>query len=223
MRIAVIGQGYVGLPLAIAAAESGLYVIGLDIDQKKIDSINEFKSPVEDISDQRIKNVNFSGNYKATSDFSEVKNTNVVVICVPTPLNEELEPDLSALKGAVNSVAEAIAAPVQIVGRSVNKITGALQGIDDVVTDAADRLGLSAAQLGSLSAGEIAAMLTISKLLPDNVSIGDIENRGIIVSRDKIKTTPPANTKDKLDETKVETSEEREARLAEIYKNNLIG
>ena len=104
MRIAVIGQGYVGLPLAIAAAESGLYVIGLDIDQKKIDSINEFKSPVEDISDQRIKNVNFSGNYKATSDFSEVKNTNVVVICVPTPLNEELEPDLSALKGAVNSV-----------------------------------------------------------------------------------------------------------------------
>lgn len=137
---------------------------------------------------------------------------------------ENLESNITdAIEGAVNSVAEAVAAPVQIVGRSVNKITGALQGIDDVVTDAADRLGLSAAQLGSLSAGEIAAMLTISKLLPDNVSIGDIENRGIIVSRDKIKTTPPANTKDKLDETKVETSEEREARLAEIYKNNLIG
>jgi len=104
MRIAVIGQGYVGLPLAIAAAESGLNVIGLDIDQKKIDSINEFKSPVEDISDQRIKNVNTSGSYMATSDFSEVQNANVVVICVPTPLNEKLEPDLSALKGAVNSV-----------------------------------------------------------------------------------------------------------------------
>ena len=104
MRIAVIGQGYVGLPLAIAAAESGLYVIGLDIDQKKIDSLNDFKSPVEDISDQRIKDVNHSGNYKATSDFSEVQNANVVVICVPTPLNGKLEPDLSALKGAVNSV-----------------------------------------------------------------------------------------------------------------------
>ena len=104
MRIAVIGQGYVGLPLAIAAAESGLNVIGLDIDQKKIDLINEFKSPVEDISDQRIKNVNTSGCYIATSDFSEVQNANVVVICVPTPLNKKLEPDLSALKGAVNSV-----------------------------------------------------------------------------------------------------------------------
>jgi len=104
MRIAVIGQGYVGLPLAIAAAESGLNVIGLDIDQKKIDLINEFKSPVEDISDQRIKNVRTSGCYIATSDFSEVQNANVVVICVPTPLNKKLEPDLSALKGAVNSV-----------------------------------------------------------------------------------------------------------------------
>ena len=104
MRIAVIGQGYVGLPLAIAAAESGLSVIGLDIDHKKIHSINEFISPVEDISDQRIKNVITSGSYMATSNFSEVQNANVVVICVPTPLNEKLEPDLIALKGAVNSV-----------------------------------------------------------------------------------------------------------------------
>ena len=103
-RIAVIGQGYVGLPLAIAAAESDLQVTGIDIDQRKIESIQAFKSPVEDISDKRIKAVTSSGNFSATTDFARVTEADVVVICVPTPLDANLEPDLNALKGAVNSV-----------------------------------------------------------------------------------------------------------------------
>ena len=103
-RIAVIGQGYVGLPLSIAAAESGLQVTGIDIDQRKIESIQAFNSPVEDISDQRIQVATSSGKFSATSDFSKVSDAEVVVVCVPTPLDGKLEPDLMALKGAVNSV-----------------------------------------------------------------------------------------------------------------------
>lgn len=103
-RIAVIGQGYVGLPLAIATAESGLQVTGIDIDRKKIESIKECKSPVEDISDQRIQAVTTSGNYRATTDFATVSDADVVVVCVPTPLDGKLEPDLTALKEAVIGV-----------------------------------------------------------------------------------------------------------------------
>ena len=103
-RIAVIGQGYVGLPLSIAAAESGLQVTGIDIDQRKIESIQAFNSPVEDITDQRIQVATSSGKFSATSDFATVSDAEVVVICVPTPLDGKLEPDLTALKGAVNSV-----------------------------------------------------------------------------------------------------------------------
>ena len=103
-RIAVIGQGYVGLPLAIAAAESGLKVTGIDIDQKKIESIKASKSPVEDISDLRIHAVTANGNFSATTEFAKVSDADVVVICVPTPLDGNLEPDLTALKGAVIGV-----------------------------------------------------------------------------------------------------------------------
>jgi UDP-N-acetyl-D-glucosamine dehydrogenase len=103
-RIAVIGQGYVGLPLAIATAESGLQVTGIDIDRKKVERIQECESPVEDISNQRIQAVTASGNFSVTTEFAKVSDADVVVICVPTPLDGNLEPDLTALKGAVIGV-----------------------------------------------------------------------------------------------------------------------
>lgn len=118
--IAIIGQGYVGLPLAIAAAESGLDVIGFDIDKNKISNINSFVSPVEDVSDERIQRVVASGKYSASYDFTEVLNANVVVICVPTPLNENLEPDLTALKGAVNSVVQYLKAETLLISESTS-------------------------------------------------------------------------------------------------------
>ncbi|MEY4432792.1 MAG: hypothetical protein RLZZ44_922, partial [Bacteroidota bacterium] len=88
----------------IAAAESGLQVTGIDIDSKKIQGIQAFRSPVEDISDQRIESATTNGNFNATTDAARISDADVVVICVPTPLDGNLEPDLSALKSAVTSV-----------------------------------------------------------------------------------------------------------------------
>ena len=119
-RIAVIGQGYVGLPLAVAAAESGLVVRGIDIDQKKIEAINNFKSPVEDISDSRIKDVIESGKFSVTTDFSVVTDSEIVILCVPTPLDTNLEPDLNALTRAVNSIAEFLQPQTLIISESTS-------------------------------------------------------------------------------------------------------
>lgn len=100
---AVIGQGYVGLPLSVAAAESGINVIGIDIEEIKVLAINSGKSPVEDISDLRLKQVLSSRRYKASSNFAEVANAQIIIICVPTPLDSDLKPDLKSLIGATNA------------------------------------------------------------------------------------------------------------------------
>tara|TARA_Y100001934_G_C12373793_1_gene787956 strand:+ start:1704 stop:2999 length:1296 start_codon:yes stop_codon:yes gene_type:complete len=94
-KIAIIGLGYVGLPLSIQFAHSGVAVLGLDIDQSKIDSINKGKSYIEHITSEKIKRHIRSGKLDASTDISRVVEVDAVLICVPTPLNKNREPDIS--------------------------------------------------------------------------------------------------------------------------------
>lgn len=103
LSIAIIGQGYVGLPLALAAAESGLKVVGIDSNLEKVNTINAFKSPIEDISDERILEAFQNGDYRASNHFESLANAEIVVICVPTPLDNLGKPDLRHLISAVAS------------------------------------------------------------------------------------------------------------------------
>lgn len=104
-KLAVIGQGYVGLPLAMAAVEAGWSVVGIDSSSDRVKALNLGKSPVEDIADAILESAIAKKMYVATSDFSSTAQAEVVTICVPTPLNENREPDLGALESAVISVA----------------------------------------------------------------------------------------------------------------------
>lgn len=103
-KIAVVGLGYVGLPLAIAAAESGFLVNGIDINSVKVDFIKSGKSPVEDISDFQIQRV-IGTKLLVSQDFSQISDSNIVIICVPTPLDSERKPNLSFVKEAATSLA----------------------------------------------------------------------------------------------------------------------
>jgi len=103
--LAIIGQGYVGLPLAMAAVESGWKVIGIDNSTTRVEDLNRGHSPVEDISNETLSNALKSGSYKASSNYEDISNANVVAICVPTPLDDKKEPDLTALRGATISAA----------------------------------------------------------------------------------------------------------------------
>ena len=104
-KLAVIGQGYVGLPLAMAAVEAGWSVVGIDSSSDRVKALNLGKSPVEDIADAILESAIAKKMYVATSDFSSTAQAEVITICVPTPLNENREPDLGALESAVISVA----------------------------------------------------------------------------------------------------------------------
>ena len=97
----MIGQGYVGLPLALSAAQSGYHVTGIDVSQVKIKALTNGISFIEDISSTTLQELLASGNYIPTCTFESIANSEVVVICVPTPLDENKEPDLSYIENTL--------------------------------------------------------------------------------------------------------------------------
>jgi nucleotide sugar dehydrogenase len=104
MHITVVGQGYVGLPLAIKVADSGFTVFGLDDNEQKINKLKSGKSFIEDLSDQVIQTSVDSLRYIPTIDQEVIAKSQVVLICVPTPLSADHKPDLSALISATITV-----------------------------------------------------------------------------------------------------------------------
>jgi UDP-N-acetyl-D-glucosamine dehydrogenase len=118
--LAIIGQGYVGLPLAMAAVDAGWTVIGLDNLEAKVAQINSGSSPVEDISDAQLQAAIAKGAFKATSDFSTVSQALVITICVPTPLDDKREPDLTLLRSAATGIAPYIADETLVVSESTS-------------------------------------------------------------------------------------------------------
>ena len=118
--LAIIGQGYVGLPLAMAAVDAGWMVIGVDNLEAKVTQINRGSSPVEDISDTQLNAAITKGMYKATTDFSAVSQASVITICVPTPLDEKREPDLTLLRSAARGIAPHISDRTLVVSESTS-------------------------------------------------------------------------------------------------------
>jgi UDP-N-acetyl-D-glucosamine dehydrogenase len=104
MKLSIIGQGYVGLPLAISSAQAGHEVVGVDLNLEKVALLNNCKSPIEDISDSEIKNAALAGNYKASGNSYIHPSTEIICICVPTPLGSDHQPDLEILKSATADV-----------------------------------------------------------------------------------------------------------------------
>ncbi len=109
MKIAVVGLGYVGLPLSLQFARVGVEVIGLDVDQKKADTINAGKSYIKHIEASEIAEAVKTGFFKALVDFSKVREVEAVIICVPTPLNKNREPDISYIVETGKSIAPYLA------------------------------------------------------------------------------------------------------------------
>ena len=99
-RIGVIGLGYVGLPLIVEFGLKGFQGIGFEVDAKKTEQINNGKSYIVDVSDENLKKCVDSGKLEATTDFSKLKDCDVIIICVPTPLRKTKDPDMSYILAA---------------------------------------------------------------------------------------------------------------------------
>jgi len=103
VKAVIVGLGYVGLPLAKAASAAGVDVIGLDLNQRIVDLLNSGGSHIDDLSNEDIAGMLANG-FTATSDASVISETDIVVICVPTPLDDSGSPDLGAVIGASKAV-----------------------------------------------------------------------------------------------------------------------
>jgi UDP-N-acetyl-D-glucosamine dehydrogenase len=106
MRVGIVGLGYVGLPLAVAFAEAGSEVIGLETDTRKLEALRERRSYIDDVDDARVASLGDS--LRPTSDPGDLTACDAILICVPTPLTSTREPDLTYLIDAATSLAEVL-------------------------------------------------------------------------------------------------------------------
>lgn len=105
-KVGVVGLGYVGLPLAVEKAHAGYQTIGFDVQDNKVNMVNEGKNYIGDVVDETLKKLVEEGSLKATTDFSFVKDVDTICICVPTPLDLYKQPDLSYVVSSTRSVAQ---------------------------------------------------------------------------------------------------------------------
>ncbi len=105
MKLAIVGLGYVGLPLSLQFARSGATVLGLDIDPSKVEALNAGRSYIRHIEGTAIAEAVKAGRFAASADFSRVAEVEAVIICVPTPLNKNREPDISYILNTGESIA----------------------------------------------------------------------------------------------------------------------
>ncbi|MCK9426191.1 MAG: nucleotide sugar dehydrogenase [Ignavibacteriaceae bacterium] len=104
--VGIIGLGYVGLPLALEFAKKGFRVVGFDLDERKSKFIAEGKSYIKHIASERINEAVAAGKFSATMDFSQLSQVDAIIICVPTPLDEHREPDMSFIVNSATTIAQ---------------------------------------------------------------------------------------------------------------------
>lgn len=103
-QIAVIGLGYVGLPLALSFVKAGFKVVGLDVDKDRIEKLKKGISYITDVKEEELKKAVFSLGFKTDTDFEQLESSDVVIICVPTPLKQRYRPDISYIVSAVKQI-----------------------------------------------------------------------------------------------------------------------
>lgn len=105
-KVAIIGMGYVGLPHAVAIAKAGFDVVGIDIKKERVEKLNNAKSYTGDVSDNDLREILDSKKFYAIDNFDFIKEADVVIICVPTPLDEYKIPDISYIENSIGEIAK---------------------------------------------------------------------------------------------------------------------
>jgi UDP-N-acetyl-D-glucosamine dehydrogenase len=141
-RVGVVGLGYVGLPLLVEFARGGFHAVGIDIDSRKIATINRGESYIQDVAAEDIAEMAATGRLTATSDTAVIRQLDTINICVPTPLRKTRDPDLSFVVSAVEQIAEHLG-----VGQLVILESTTYPGTtDEVVRPILERRGLRAGE-----------------------------------------------------------------------------
>jgi UDP-N-acetyl-D-glucosamine dehydrogenase len=167
MRVAIIGQGYVGLTIAVGAAGAGHSVIGFDVNPALVDQLNAGKSHIEGISDKDLGSFISSGTYAANADASVLDGSDVIVIAVPTPLDAQRNPDLSYVHAAAELIQKNVKFPALIVNESTSypgtlrkEIAARITGVDHLYASSPERVDPGNAEWGTKNTPRLIGGLT---------------------------------------------------------------
>src|SRR5258707_4361940 len=143
-RVGVIGLGYVGLTLALLYSEQNFQVTGFDIDARKVETLAQGGSYIYRITAEEIQSAKAQG-FSATSDYSQISDMDAIIICVPTPLNEYHEPDLSYITGTTHSIGPHLRAGQLVILESTT-YPGTTEEVMVPILEKENRSGLKAAR-----------------------------------------------------------------------------
>jgi UDP-N-acetyl-D-glucosamine dehydrogenase len=172
MRVAIIGQGYVGLTIAVGAAGAGHSVVGFDVNDGLVAQLNSGKSHIEGISDSALAGFIGSSAYKASTDAAALDGVDVIVVAVPTPLDAARNPDLSFVYAAADLIARNVKSPALIVNESTsypgtlrNEIAARITGVSHLYASSPERVDPGNSQWGTKNTPRL-----IGGLTPDAVA-----------------------------------------------------
>ena len=156
MRVAIIGQGYVGLTIAVGAAGAGHSVVGFDVNDSLVAALNTGTSHIEGITDASLAGFVASGAYKASTDASVLDGSDVIVIAVPTPLDDKRTPDLSYVHDAADLIASNVKSPALVINESTSypgtlrkEIAARIKGVDHLYASSPERVDPGNTQWGT--------------------------------------------------------------------------
>ena len=168
-RVAVIGLGYVGLPLALLYTEQRFPVTGFDIDQRKVDTLNAGGSYIFRITPTEIQTAR-AGGLKATSEYAQISAMDAIIICVPTPLNEYHEPDLSFITNTAHAIAPHLRSGQLVILESTT-YPGTTEEVLVPILEKENKAGLTAARSGNGSEKEFYVAFSPEREDPGNTSV----------------------------------------------------
>jgi UDP-N-acetyl-D-glucosamine dehydrogenase len=168
-RIGIIGLGYVGLPLALLFTEQKFVVTGFDIDKRKIDTLAQGGSYIYRIGADEIKAANAQG-FSATGDYARIEDMDAIIICVPTPLNEYHEPDLSFITDTTHAIAPHLQ-PGQLVVLESTTYPGTTEEVMVPILEKENKLGLKAARGASDAQKEFFVAFSPEREDPGNTTV----------------------------------------------------
>src|SRR5215469_16604693 len=147
LRVGIIGLGYVGLPLSLLFSEQKFRVTGFDVDQQKVDTLAAGGSYIYRILPEEIAAAKASG-FSATTDWGRIADLDAIIICVPTPLNEHYEPDLTYIENTAHAIAPHLR-PAQLVVLESTTYPGTTEEVLTPMLERENMLGLKAARFGA--------------------------------------------------------------------------
>jgi UDP-N-acetyl-D-glucosamine dehydrogenase len=167
MRVVIIGQGYVGLTIAVGAAGAGHNVAGFEVNESLVEALNSGVSHIEGVSDNSIASFLASGNYSASTDAAVLDGADVVVIAVPTPLDNQRNPDLSFVHAAADLIAKNVKSPALVVNESTSypgtlrkEIAARIKGVDHLYASSPERVDPGNTQWGTKNTPRLIGGLT---------------------------------------------------------------